>query len=209
MSISKHMEKIKLKETVIVEGKYDHIRLSSIFDANILELGGFNIYNNKQRLALIRRMAEKNGVIILTDSDSAGFRIRHYLMSALPVENVKNVYIPAIHGKERRKLRPGKENLLGVEGMSTEFVLKAFAAAGITAESAPAAESLSTAYLYSVGLSGGANSSALRRQICEHFDLPPLLSSSALCRILPAITDKAELEAVIAKLRSADTMSNS
>ena len=95
--------KIKLKETVIVEGKYDKIRLASLFDANVLELGGFNIYNNKERLALIRRMAEKTGVIILTDSDSAGFRIRHYLMSALPVENVKNVYILGIFGKERRK----------------------------------------------------------------------------------------------------------
>lgn len=193
-------QKIKLKETLIVEGKYDRIRLSSIFDANILELGGFNIYNNKQRLALIRRMAEKTGVIIITDSDSAGFRIRHYLMSALPVENVKNVYIPAIHGKERRKIHPGKEQLLGVEGMSTDAVLKAFAAAGISAESTPSPSPLSTAYLYSLGLSGGENSRALRRRICEHFELPPLLSTSALCRILPVITDEVELEEVVQNL---------
>ena len=104
--MSTQQEKIKIKETIIVEGKYDKIRLASLFEANILELGGFNIYNNKERMALIRRMAEKNGVIILTDSDSAGFRIRHYLMSALPLENVKNVYIPSVHGKERRKIHP-------------------------------------------------------------------------------------------------------
>ena len=196
-------KRIKIKETIIVEGKYDRIRLASLFDANILELGGFNIYNNRERLALIRRMAEKNGVIILTDSDSAGFRIRHYLMSALPVENVKNVYIPSVHGKERRKIHPGKEHLIGVEGMTTEAMLKAFAAAGINPAGEDAAKPpLTTAYLYSLGLSGGENSAALRKKICEYFDLPPLLSSSALCRILPVITDKNELEAVVEKVKA-------
>lgn len=201
--MSAQQEKIKIKETIIVEGKYDRIRLASLFEANILELGGFNIYNNKERMALIRRMAEKNGVIILTDSDSAGFRIRHYLMSALPPENVKNVYIPGVHGKERRKIHPGKENLIGVEGMTTEVMLRAFAAAGIT----PAGENeakppLTTAYLYSLGLSGGENSAALRKKICEHYDLPLLLSTSALCRILPVITDREELEAVVEQLKN-------
>lgn len=201
--MSEPQNKIKIKETIIVEGKYDKIRLASLFEANILELGGFNIYNNKERMALIRRMAEKNGVIILTDSDSAGFRIRHYLMSALPMENVKNVYIPSVYGKERRKIHPGKEHLIGVEGMTTEAMLRAFAAAGIT----PAGEQeekppLSTAYLYSLGLSGGEGSAALRKKICEHFDLPPLLSTAALCRILPLITDEQELEATVEELKS-------
>lgn len=201
--MSEPQNKIKIKETIIVEGKYDKIRLASLFEANILELGGFNIYNNKERMALIRRMAEKNGVIILTDSDSAGFRIRHYLMSALPMENVKNVYIPSVYGKERRKIHPGKEHLIGVEGMTTEAMLRAFAAAGIT----PAGEQeekppLSTAYLYSLGLSGGEGSAALRKKICEHFDLPLLLSTAALCRILPLITDEQELEAAVKELKS-------
>lgn len=201
--MSEPQKKIKIKETIIVEGKYDKIRLASLFEANILELGGFNIYNNKERMALIRRMAEKNGVIILTDSDSAGFRIRHYLMSALPMENVKNVYIPNVYGKERRKIHPGKEHLIGVEGMTTEAMLRAFAAAGIT----PAGEQeekppLSTAYLYSLGLSGGEGSAALRKKICERFDLPPLLSTSALGRILPLITDEKELEATVKELKS-------
>lgn len=201
--MSEPQNKIKIKETIIVEGKYDKIRLASLFEANILELGGFNIYNNKERMALIRRMAEKNGVIILTDSDSAGFRIRHYLMSALPMENVKNVYIPSVYGKERRKIHPGKEHLIGVEGMTTEAMLRAFAAAGIT----PAGEQeeklpLSTAYLYSLGLSGGEGSVALRKKICKHFDLPPLLSTAALCRILPLITDEQELEATVKELKN-------
>lgn len=195
--------KIKLKETVIVEGKYDKIRLASLFDANVLELGGFNIYNNKERLALIRRMAEKTGVIILTDSDSAGFRIRHYLMSALPVENVKNVYIPGVFGKERRKSKPGKEHLIGVEGMTTEAILKAFAAAGISPEGKSVSEKppLTKAYLYSIGLSGGENSATLRKKLCERFDLPPLLSAAALCRILPLITDEEELLAAVETIK--------
>ena len=201
--MSTQQKKIKIKETIIVEGKYDKIRLASLFEANIFELGGFNIYNNKERMALIRRMADKNGVIILTDSDSAGFRIRHYLMSALPLENVKNVYIPSVHGKERRKIHPGKEHLIGVEGMTTEAMLRAFAAAGITpAGETEKKEPLTTAYFYSIGLSGGENSAALRKKICEHFDLPPLLSTSALCRILPVITDRDELEAVLESIKN-------
>ena len=104
--------RIKIKETIVVEGKYDKIRLSPLFDANIIELGGFRIYNNKDRLSLIRRIAEKNGIIILTDSDSAGFRLRHYLSSAIPKANIKNVFIPDIFGKEKRKANPGKENLI-------------------------------------------------------------------------------------------------
>ena len=128
--------RIKIKETIIVEGKYDKIRLSPLFDANIIELGGFRIYNNKDRLALIRRIAEKNGIIILTDSDSAGFRLRHYLSSAVPKERITNVFIPDVSGKEKRKAKPGKENLIGVEGMKTEVLLDAFRKAGISVDGA-------------------------------------------------------------------------
>ena len=142
--------RIKIKETIIVEGKYDKIRLSPLFDANIIELGGFQIYNNKDRLDLIRRIAEKNGIIIVTDSDSAGFRLRHYLSSAIPKENIKNVFIPDVHGKEKRKNRPGKENLIGVEGMTTEVLLSAFKKAGIDPESGNSERKapLTKAYLY-------------------------------------------------------------
>ncbi len=196
-------KRIKIKETIIVEGKYDKIRLSPLFDANIIELGGFQIYNNKDRLALIRRIAEKNGIIILTDSDSAGFRLRHYLSSAIPKANIKNVFIPDIFGKEKRKAKPGKENLIGVEGMSTEILLDAFKKAGIDPENGTSErmEPLSKTFLYEAGLSGGKNSSVLRRKLCEHFSLPKMLSANSLAEILPIITTEAELFSAIEKIK--------
>lgn len=195
--------RIKIKETIIVEGKYDKIRLAPLFDANIIELGGFRIYNNKDRLALIRRIAEKNGIIILTDSDSAGFRLRHYLSSAIPKANIKNVFIPDIHGKEKRKAKPGKENLLGVEGMTTEVLLSAFKKAGIDPESGNSerTEPFSKSFLYEIGLSGGENSSELRRKLCEFYSLPKMLTANSLAEILPIITTKTELLSAIEGLK--------
>ena len=196
-------KRIKIKETIVVEGKYDKIRLAPLFDANIIELGGFRIYNNKDRLALIRRIAEKNGIIILTDSDSAGFRLRHYLSSTVPKANIKNVFIPNVSGKEKRKAKPGKENLIGVEGMTTEVLLSAFKKAGIDPESgiSERTEPFSKTFLYEIGLSGKANSSEIRRMICEHFSLPKMLSANSLAEILPIITTEAELISVIEKIK--------
>ena len=195
--------RIKIKETIVVEGKYDKIRLSPLFDANIIELGGFRIYNNKDRLSLIRRIAEKNGIIILTDSDSAGFRLRHYLSSAIPKANIKNVFIPDIFGKEKRKAKPGKENLIGVEGMSTEVLLDAFRKAGIDPEngSRERMEPLSKAFLFEIGLSGGENSAALRQKLCEYYSLPKMLSANSLAEILPIITTEAELLSAIEQIK--------
>ncbi len=196
-------KKIKIKETVIVEGKYDKIRLSSLIDANIIELGGFRIYNNKENLALIRRIAEKTGIVVLTDSDSAGFKLRHYLFSAIPAERIKNVYIPDIEGKEKRKVHRGKEGLLGVEGMTTEALLNAFAAAGITPDGEnERKEPLTKAYLYELGLSGKENSSELRKKICERYSLPKMLSANALAEVLPVLTDLPELLSVIEEIKS-------
>lgn len=196
-------KRIKIKETIIVEGKYDKIRLSPLFDANIIELGGFQIYNNKDRLALIRRIAEKSGIIILTDSDSAGFRLRHYLSSAVPKDRITNVFIPDIFGKEKRKPRPGKENLIGVEGMTTEILLEAFKKAGISLESGVSERKapLTKAYLYELGLSGGENSAELRRKLCEYFSLPKMLSANSLAEILPIITNEAELSSALEKIK--------
>lgn len=196
------MEKIRIKETIVVEGKYDRIRLAPLFDANIIELGGFRIYNNKDRLRLIRRIAEKNGIIILTDSDSAGFRLRHYLSSAIPADKIKNVFIPNVSGKEKRKTHPGKENLIGVEGMTTEVLLEAFKKSGIDPEKDDPERKppLTKAYLYEIGLSGKENSAELRRKICEHFALPKMLSANALSEILPIITTEEELFSVLEKI---------
>ncbi len=196
-------KKIKINETVIVEGKYDKIRLSSLIDANMIELGGFRIYNNKENLALIRRIAEKTGIIVLTDSDSAGFRLRHYLSSAIPSEMIKNVYIPNVEGKEKRKAHRGKEGLLGVEGMTTENLISAFAAAGITFDGeSERKEPFKKVSLYELGLSGGENSSVLRRKICEYYALPKMLSANALAEVLPVLTDLAELSEVVEKIKS-------
>lgn len=197
-------KRIKIKETIIVEGKYDKIRLSPLFDANIIELGGFRIYNNKDRLDLIRRIAEKNGIIIVTDSDSAGFRLRHYLSSAIPKANIKNVFIPDVHGKEKRKTHPGKENLIGVEGMTTEVLLEAFKKAGIDPEneSTERKAPLTKAYLYEIGLSGGKGSSEIRRKLCEYYNLPKMLSANSLAEILPIIADEAELISAVEKIKN-------
>ena len=196
-------KRIKIKETIVVEGKYDKIRLAPLFDANIIELGGFRIYNNKDRLALIRRIAEKNGNIILTDSDSAGFRLRHYLSSAVPKANIKNVFIPNISGKEKRKAKPGKENLIGVEGMTTEILLSAFKKAGIDPENGNSerTEPFSKTFLFEIGLSGGTNSSEIRKKLCEYNNLPKMLSANSLAEILPIITTKAELLSAIEKIK--------
>ncbi len=197
-------KRIKIKETIIVEGKYDKIRLSPLFDANIIELGGFRIYNNRDRLALIRRIAEKNGIIVITDSDSAGFRLRHYLSSAIPRANIKNVFIPDIHGKEKRKKRPGKENLIGVEGMSTAVLLEAFRKAGIDPENGTDERKspLAKSYLYELGLSGGSGSSELRKKLCEYYGLPKMLSANSLAEILPIITDEPELLSALEKIKA-------
>ncbi|MBR2041836.1 MAG: DUF4093 domain-containing protein [Oscillospiraceae bacterium] len=197
-------KRIKIKETIIVEGKYDKMRLSPLFDANIIELGGFQIYNNKDRLALIRRIAEKNGIIILTDSDSAGFRLRHYLSSAVPKANIKNVFIPNVFGKEKRKAKPGKENLIGVEGMSTEILLDAFRKAGIDPENGSEERKppFSKAFLYEIGLSGGEGSAALRKKLCEFYFLPAMLSANSLAEILPIITTEEELLSSLEKIRN-------
>ncbi len=194
---------VKIKETIIVEGKYDKIRLSPLFDANIIELGGFQIYNNRDRLALIRRIAEKNGIIIVTDSDTSGFKLRHYLSSAIPKEQIKNVFIPNVFGKEKRKTKPGKENLIGVEGMTTEAILTAFKNAGIDLKTGNSDRTvpLSKAYLYEIGISGKENSAEIRKKLCEHYNLPKLLSANALAEILPIITNEKELTDALDKIK--------
>ena len=196
-------KRIKIKETIIVEGKYDKIRLSPLFDACIIELGGFQIYNNKDRLALIRKIAEKSGIIILTDSDSSGFKLRHYITSAVPKAQITNVFIPNISGKEKRKTKPGKENLIGVEGMTTEVLLDAFRKAGIDPETGTSErkEPFTKAFLYELGLSGGTGSSELRRKVCEHYSLPKMLSANSLAEILPIITTEADFISALEEIK--------
>jgi len=195
---------IKINEAIIVEGKYDKIKLCSIVDAVIIVTGGFGIFKDAEKLELIRYYAEKTGVIILTDSDSAGRRIRGYIKGAIKNGTVRNVYIPDVFGKEKRKVKPSAEGKLGVEGIDGATLLAAFEKAGITAAERSAPPDITKLTLYELGLSGGSNSSELRRRLQKSLGLPSLLSASALTEVLNTMMTAAELEEKVAQLREED-----
>ena len=173
-------EKIKLTEAVIVEGKYDKIKLSNILDAFIIETNGFAIFKDKSKLSFIKKLAKERGIIILTDSDHAGFMIRNYISSGVPKEQIKNVYIPDIFGKEKRKDTPSKEGKLGVEGMTKEVILASLEKAGVSSTSSVCDNQITTVDFYDLGLTGGANSKAKRKAVCKALELPEFLSTSSL-----------------------------
>lgn len=173
-------EKIKLTEAVIVEGKYDKIKLSNIIDAFIIETNGFAIFKDKSKLSFIKKLANERGIIILTDSDHAGFMIRNYISSGVPKEQIKNVYIPDIFGKEKRKDTPSKEGKLGVEGMTKEVILASLEKAGVSSTFSVCDNPITTVDFYDLGLTGGANSKAKRKAVCKALDLPEFLSTSSL-----------------------------
>jgi len=176
---------IKLKQAIIVEGKYDKIRLSNLVDALIIPTNGFAIYKDKETAELIRTLAKKTGIIILTDSDSAGLQIRNALRNIVREGEIINVYIPDIPGKERRKRVPSKQGLLGVEGIDDEILLNAFEKAGVFAEkSAVPKEPITKADLVELGLSGGENSAAARAALQKRLGLPERLSANLLLEIL-------------------------
>ena len=177
---------IKLKETIVVEGKYDKIKLSSIFDANIIDIGGFKIFKNKENIELLKRIADKNGLIILTDSDSSGFKIRSYLKSCLAGRNFYNVYIPDVKGKEKRKDKPSKEGLLGVEAMEKEIIIEAFKKSGVFKNNSdlPEIKKITKLDLYKAGLYGKENSREKRMEFLKKNNLPQKLSPNSLVEIL-------------------------
>lgn len=185
-------EKIKLTEAVIVEGKYDKIKLSNILDAFIIETNGFAIFKDKFKLSFIKKLAKERGIIILTDSDHAGFMIRNYISSGVPKEQIKNVYIPDIFGKEKRKDTPSKEGKLGVEGMTKEVILASLEKAGISSTSSVCDNPITTVDFYDLGLTGGANSKAKRKAVCKALDLPEFLSTSSLISCINNFMTKEE-----------------
>ena len=189
----------KIKEVIVVEGRYDKNTLAQIVDATVVTLGGFSVFNDKEKLAFLRRLAEKQGLIVLTDSDGAGFVIRNYLKGALPKELVKQAYIPDIHGKERRKRTPGKEGKLGVEGMKPEILLEALRRAGATFldEEAAVAEKgdpITKADLFELGLTGGQDSAARRQTLLRKLELPEHLTVNGLLEALNLLYDRNALE---------------
>ncbi len=197
---------LHLKQAVIVEGKYDKIKLSSVIDAVIIPTNGFTVFKNKETLKLIRYFAETTGIIILTDSDAAGFKIRSYLKGAVGKGKIINVYIPDIFGKEKRKTAPSKEGKLGVEGMEKEVILEAFRKAGITSEERKApAEPITKLDLYECGLSGRENSSAMRKRLLAELGLPELLTASGMTDILNTMMTRRELYALAEKITHDDS----
>ena len=193
-------ERIKIPATVIVEGKYDKITLAGIIDANIITTGGFGIFNRGEKLSLIRAMGAAGGVVLLTDSDGAGGVIRSYIRSALPSEQVYDLYIPKIRGREKRKSAPSKEGTLGVEGMSDELLYDMFSA--FAEKYFPAGDSASKrgdikkADLYAFGLTGAENSAAARDKLCRALGLPDGMTPTALLGALNILMSKNEFEAI-------------
>lgn len=188
---------LKIREAIVVEGRYDKNTLSQLVDTVILETAGFGIFKDKDKLRLLRRIAEKRGLIVLTDSDGAGFVIRNHLKGALPKEQVKHAYIPDCYGKEKRKRQPGKEGKLGVEGMRPEVLEAALLAAGATvlteAEQTTAPAPLTKADLYACGLSGTPDSKTRRAALLRALKLPEHLSPNALLPVLSALYDRESL----------------
>ena len=181
---------IRIREAIIVEGRYDKNTLAQIVDAPILETSGFGIFHDSQRLALLRRLAETRGIIVLTDSDGAGFVIRNYLRGVIDPAQVKHAYIPDVAGKERRKRTASKEGKLGVEGMRPEVLLEALRRAGATIEgedAPPPGTRITKADLYAAGLTGGQDSRAARQRLLTQLDLPEHLSTNALLEVLNAL----------------------
>ena len=189
---------IKLRQAIVVEGRYDKNALCQLVDAPVIETHGFGVMKDKRLLGFLRQVAAARGLIILTDSDGAGFVIRNFLKGALPPEQVKQAYIPDIHGKEKRKRAPGKEGKLGVEGMKPEVILEALRRAGATfldETAEPAAEKtpITKADLMEWGLAGGADSSQRRQALLRRLDLPEHLTANGMLEALNLLTDREEL----------------
>ena len=198
---------IRIQEAIIVEGRYDVNKLKQIVDTIVIETGGFAVFNNKERLQLIRKIAAQRGVLILTDSDGAGFVIRNYLKGALPKDQVKHAYIPQIAGKERRKAHGSKEGTLGVEGVPDEVIVQALRRAGVTmlGEEMPQHPPITKADLYAWGLSGGAGSAEKRKQLLRAMELPSHMTANALLEFINAVSDYETVTALLEQLEQTET----
>ena len=174
----------RVREVIVVEGRYDKNAVRQVVEATVVETRGFGVFNDRERLALLRRLAEERGLILLTDSDGAGFVIRNFLKGAIPRERLKQAYIPDVPGKERRKALPGREGKLGVEGMSPGVLLEALERAGATFEGEGEASGprspVTKADFYAWGLSGGPESGAKRTALLKALELPERMTANAL-----------------------------
>lgn len=191
---------VKIREAIVVEGRYDKNTLCQIVDAPILETAGFGIFKDKKQMTLLRQVAQSRGLIVFTDSDGAGFVIRNHIKSAIPAKFLKHAYIPDIPGKEKRKAAPGKEGKLGVEGMTPEIILEALRRAGATIEGedgAAAPHQITKQDLMALGLSGGPDASAKRLRLLKRLDLPEHMSPNAMLQALNLLYSLEELTQIM------------
>lgn len=197
---------VKIREAILVEGRYDKNTLSQIVDAPILETNGFGIFKDKQQMALLRKVAVSRGLIVFTDSDGAGFVIRNHVKSAIPSQYLKHAYIPDIAGKERRKTAPGKEGKLGVEGMRPEIILDALQRCGATieGESGHTMNGITKQDMMELGLSGGPDSSARRLSLLKKLSLPEHMSANAMLQALNLLYTLDELKEIVAAMENHD-----
>lgn len=184
---------VRIQEAIVVEGKYDKNTLRQIVDTAVFTTGGFGVMGDRAMLSFLRTVAETRGLIILTDSDGAGFVIRNYLKGALPKDKVRHAYIPDVPGKERRKAAPGREGKLGVEGMEPSVLLEALRRAGATFEGETPLDNrtpITKTDLYALGLTGGPDSRAKRQALMKRLSLPEHMSTNALLEALNILYDR-------------------
>jgi len=196
--------RIKVEETIIVEGLYDKSRLRQYLDADIIPTNGFAIFKSRDSLSMIKMAAEKKGIVVLTDSDRAGFLIRNHIKSAIPPQYVKHAYIPEIKGKEKRKPVPGKEGILGVEGVPAEIVIEALRKAGcrLDGTQAPSGRPVTKQDLFADGLSGRPDSGSKRQALCRLLSFPSRLSANALLEAINALFDYEQYKEIVDQLSS-------
>lgn len=194
---------IKINKIVVVEGKYDKIKLSSIIDGVVIDTEGFGIFKNKDKQKLLRTLAEKKGLLVLTDSDSAGFLIRNFISSIVPNEYIVNAYIPDLYGKEKRKESASKEGKLGVEGVPTEFIIDALTKAGVTCEESEKIElrKVTNLDLFDDGLNGSTDSKNARLKLLSYLGLPERLSTKGLLEVINTIMTYDEYKTAVANSR--------
>lgn len=182
------MDKIKINETIIVEGKYDKIKLSSLLDATIITTNGFRIYKDKEKIALIKALGEKHGIILLTDSDVAGFKLRNFIRSLSKDIEINNIYIPQIEGKEKRKTKASKEGYLGVEGIDADILRDLFIKFN---SKIPVTnlKQITKMDFFEDGLSGGENSAQKRLKLLNHLNLPKYITTNSLLDVINSFMD--------------------
>ncbi len=194
---------VKIRQAIVVEGRYDKNTLSQIVDAPILETSGFGVFHNRENLELLRRVAKLRGLIVFTDSDGAGFVIRNFLKGAIEPKYLLHAYIPDVYGKEKRKTSAGKEGKIGVEGMPPEVILDCLRRAGASfeeEETVPYSNRITKQDLMELGLSGSQNSSLLRKKLLSKVGLPEHMSSNAMLQALNLLYDLPQLTQIVKEL---------